>query len=72
MHLCSCFRTSAVAPDETYDTSGRDAVSVEEDSDRPGHFLRGISCLYFADSFIKEAFRGMDHPKVHGALTWAK
>ena len=57
MHLCSCFRSSAVAPDETYDTSGRHAVSVESEdsSDRPGHFLRGISCLYFADGFIKEA-----------------
>lgn len=56
MHLCSCFRSSAVAPDETYDTSGRDVVSVESEdsSDRPGHFLRGISCLYFADGFIKE------------------
>eukprot|EP00435_Cladocopium_sp_Y103_P050390 s595_g15.t1 len=58
MHLCSCFRSSsAVTPDETYDSaSGRDAVSLEseEASDRPGHLLRGISSLYFADSFIKE------------------
>ncbi|CAL1169020.1 unnamed protein product, partial [Cladocopium goreaui] len=62
MHLCSCFRSSAVAPDETYDTSGRDVVSVESEdsSDRPGHFLRGISCLYFADGFIKVISAGHD------------
>ena len=60
MPLCSCFRshTSAVAPEESYDTPSSDVVhpSSEITSECPELLLRGVSCLFFASGLINEAY----------------